>query len=219
RSSDLEVAETRPQVFVRDVPMIPLRRMLVHRHDIRLPLFEHRSKLHERPRRHLRVRGGADLHGEKACRFGARHLAQIFVAQRLANCAVGSDLELPPANCPPPLPLQKRAASVLPFPWSHTRQTLSSRRLFVGLPAADCSGWRKANHLSWHFLRSRKARIAAGSKRTYLPSRMCGIRSVREVPRDRVCSYTQLGLTFSRAATSSTVSSSCRSYASGASGP
>src|SRR5262249_4317239 len=143
--------------------------------------------------------------------LGTRDLAQIFVAQRLPHRAVGSNLQLPPANRPPPFTFEKRSASVLPFALSHTRHTLSARWLFVGSLATDCSGLRKPNHLAWHFFLSRNARIAPGSKRTYFPILMCGSRSARGVPRDRVCSYTQLGLTLSSAATSSTVSNSSSS--------
>src|SRR5213594_2322455 len=63
------------------------------------------------------------------------------------------------------------------------------------------------------------ARSARASKRTYLPTLMYGRRSDRGVPRDRVCSYTQLLLTLSSAATSSTVRSSCRSASSSCSRP
>ena len=116
---------------------------------------------------------------------------------------------LPPADCPPPSSFEQRSTSVLTFFLSHPRTFPFPRWLFGVQLHPDSNARSDADHSDRACL-SRNAGTALASKRTYLPILRCGRRAPRGVPRRRVCSYTQVQLTFSHAATSSTVRSSRR---------
>src|SRR5262249_4308659 len=110
--TDSQPTKSRNQMLLHDVPMVLLRRSLVFRRQyIPSPLPCEGPKRHPRSGR-ARAATGSDFPAEDLSRLTARNRAERLVTRSLSDGAVGSNLQLPPADRPPPSFFKQRTASI-----------------------------------------------------------------------------------------------------------
>ena len=185
---DRLLAESRHQVLAQDVPMVLLRRGLYIGNTVACHWFADVSNV-------TRKMSAASL----------RDIAPRFRSAARAVSCRRAQFRAPASESPTPFLLKKTPLPSVVFVEPFERHPFLSLAL-RGLACPDFTGCGERNHVVRHFLDERAQR--AGSNRTYLPTFTWGSRSDRGMLLERVCSYTQLLLTFSSAATSSTVNSS-----------